>query len=320
MKKDNNFEQDTPKIDQEFLNQIHATNKLDLVSVIAKIPVPVALVQHDGVFISANQLFADIYESDALYLLGKKLGFVSTTVYQLFQDALQLFRNDSRLYKIENEFYSKGHFFQIYFSALRDKSSSLDCVLIVCADITKLKRRERVLIQNNKRLFEELYLDPVTGMNNKLAFEQFLKDRFLIQERKNYSFIKFEVENFKKFNQLNSYTIGDEILSRIGSLIKEELNQDLAEVYRLNSASFILVIQESTPWKILTIAERLKQTLVREKIYFDPQKDEVLTCAIGIFHPNCQKMYSEKQILETLDRAVDIAHVLGRNSIHVLDE
>lgn len=305
--------------DQKFIDALQSAEKLELVSFISKLPIPIAIIQNEGIFLGINQNFADIYENDALYLMGKKLSSVSTVVHAYYLKALEAFKTDSHLQLVENEFYSKGHFYILNFKSLRGLDRKLIAVVVVCTDVTRLKRRERVLIQNNQKLYDHLYIDQTTGVNNRRALERFLKQNFVGSKRKDYSFIKIDLDDFKKFNQLNSYTYGDELLTSIAQLFTEEIAQDNAEFYRLNSASFVVVLEKCTPWSVLTVAERLRQKIIKENIHFEADSEEILTISIGIYHPQAQNNFNELDIIEQIDIAVQQAKTLGKNSIFVLE-
>ena len=66
--------------DEQFLDLIQKTEKMELVSFLAQLPIPVAIFSRESRFLGLNQGFADFYESDALYLNGKLLKSVSTLV------------------------------------------------------------------------------------------------------------------------------------------------------------------------------------------------------------------------------------------------
>lgn len=316
---DSNNRDNKIKSQDPFLVLLQNTDKFELVSTISKFPVPIAILNEDGFFLAVNQCFADIYESDAIFLLGKKLNEFSTVVYSHFIDAVIEFNQNIFLDDIENEFYSKGHFYIVYFRALRDVEKNLNSIIVVGANITKLKRRERVLIQNNKKLHQLLYIDQVTGLKSKMALELFIQEKFVSEKRDQYAFIKIDLEDFKKFNYLHSYSDGDELLRRIGSYFNEEIIQDQAELFRLNSASFVVVVEDTTPWKVLTIAERLRQKIIKSHILFDAENEEFLTVTIGIYHPKIHDQLSESNIMQQLDMAVKQAKTQGQNSIFVLE-
>lgn len=305
--------------DQKFLDALQSTEKLELVSFISKLPIPVAIFDHDATFLGVNQNFADIYESDAIYLLGKKLNSVSTVVYAYFIEAVATFKQQSHLTLIENEFYSKGHFYILNFKVLRNNERQFLAIIVVCADVTRLKRRERILLQNNKKLHDHLYIDQTTGIKNRLALERFLRENFVGKKRENYSFIKIDLDDFKKFNQLNSYTHGDELLTQIGQIFTNEISQDEAQLFRLNSASFVVVLENSTPWSVLTVAERLRQKMIKENIRYQEHEDEILTISMGIYHPQAQDNYADLDIIQQIDVAVQQAKSQGKNSIFVLE-
>ena len=83
--------------EEHFVHLLQNAEKLDLVSFTSKLPVPVAILNCDARFIGLNQQFADIYESDALYLYGKLLNNFSTIVYAQFQDVLLAFEAGKRM-------------------------------------------------------------------------------------------------------------------------------------------------------------------------------------------------------------------------------
>ena len=305
--------------EQQFIEAIKHSDKLDLVSFVSNLPVPMAIFDADATFIAVNQKFADIYESDALYLIGKKLNEFSTVVFAHFGDAVTTFNHDQYLDDIDNEFYSKGHFYMLYFKVIRTKSLAIHSIIVVCADVTRLKRRERVLQQSNKKLHDHLYIDQVTGLKNKLALEKYLLEHFKDDQRERYSFIKIDLDDFKKFNQLNSYSLGDEILTEIGEYFTDEIANDNAQLFRLNSASFVVVVEQSTPWKVLTIAERLRQNIYKQKIHYEEFSEDILTVTIGVYHLHHHQNLNQMNVMNQLDIAVKHAKAMGKNSIYVLE-
>ena len=306
--------------DQKFLNILKQLDKFDLVSFVSKLPVPIAILDLKGVFIGLNQLFADFYEADALYLMGKQLDSFSTIIHSYFIQASQRFNHEPDLNKIEEEFYLKGHFYILDLKVLRNSEGEMGAIVVVCTDITRLKRKERVLIQNNKKLHDMLYIDQTTGVQNRRALERFLTNQMIGQMREAYSFIRIDLEDFKKFNELNSYAYGDERLCTIAQFFADELKtDDRAELFRLNSASFVVVLENSTPWSALTVAERLRQKIIKEDIRFEEGAEERLSVSIGIFHPQAQDTNNSLDIFELIDIAVQQAKAQGKNAIFLLD-
>ena len=80
----------------EYLQDI---DKLHLVSFISQIPLPIALFDQEARFLGVNQKFADIYESDALYLFDKLLNTFSTVVYTHFHEAMRYFAKKNNYFE-----------------------------------------------------------------------------------------------------------------------------------------------------------------------------------------------------------------------------
>ncbi|RZG79705.1 diguanylate cyclase [Acinetobacter sp. WCHAc060033] len=296
----------------EYLESI---DKLHLVSFISQIPLPIAIFDDTSRCLGANQKFADIYESDALYLIDKLLSTFSTVVYARFQEALDYFHQNQNY--LEQEFYVKGRFYLAYFKAIRNADNAIEMIVVVCSDVTRLKRRENVLLQNNKKLHDHLYLDLLTGLQNALAFDHYLNKLWQNPAKTDVSFLKIDLDNFKLFNQINSYTVGDEALVQLGAVLNEVIRQTEAQLFRLNSASFIVVIEHLTDWAVMTLGERLKFAITDAKILFD-KNNQYLTASVGIFHFSQASDDQEVDVLEKLEIAIQQAKKNGANSLFLL--
>jgi len=296
----------------EYLESI---DKLHLVSFISQIPLPIAIFDDTSRCLGANQKFADIYESDALYLIDKLLSTFSTVVYARFQEALDYFHQNQNY--LEQEFYVKGRFYLAYFKAIRNADNAIEMIVVVCSDVTRLKRRENVLLQNNKKLHDHLYLDLLTGLQNALAFDHYLNKLWQNPAKTDVSFLKIDLDNFKLFNQINSYTVGDEALVQLGAVLNEVIRQTEAQLFRLNSASFIVVIEHLTDWAVMTLGERLKFAITDAKILFD-KNNQYLTASVGIYHFSQASDDHEVDVLEKLEIAIQQAKKNGANSLFLL--
>lgn len=298
----------------DFLKQ---SDKLYLVSFISQFPLPIAIFDKNARFLGVNQKFSDIYESDALYLFDKLLNTFSSVVHAQFQEALAAFEQNESY--SEQVFYVKGKFYLSYFKPMRDQDNHVEMVMLVCSDVTRLKRRENVLLFNNKKLHDHLYLDFVTGLQNKMAFDHYINELFQEKNKEHYSFLKIDLDDFKRFNQLHSYTSGDQVLSQLGELFNETIAYTEAKIFRLNSASFVVVITSLTEWAAITLAERLKFTIADQQIIFG-KADEYLTASIGIYHLNQLDNVVSFDILQKLDEAVRSAKEQGKNGLYVLKD
>ena len=118
---------------------------------------------------------------------------------------------------------------------------------------------------------------------------------------------------------MHSYTSGDEVLSQLGALLNETIAYTEAKIFRLNSASFVVVITDLTEWAVITLAERLKFTITDQQIIFG-KADEYLTASIGIYHLNQSDRVVGLDVVQKLDEAVRRAKVQGKNELYVLKD
>lgn len=219
--------------DAELFQLLHSTDKLTLMSLMSKFPIPTAILDRDGRFFAVNQLYADIYSCDALFLRGKLISNNATDVATQFKNALHAFDKGEEYF--EQEFYFKGRFFYSYLRALRIDRNNTQFIILNCADVTQLKRRERVLELNNKRLQENLYIDSLTGLKNKLAFSLYIQENFEKKSFDHLALLKIDLDDFKRYNQVYSYTQGDETIIQIAQLLHNNIDIEDALLYRFTA-------------------------------------------------------------------------------------
>lgn len=300
----------------ELFTLLQSTDKLTLISLMSKFPIPTAILDRDGRFFAVNQLYADIYSCDALFLRGKLISNNATDVATQFKTALQAFDQGEEYF--EQEFYFKGRFFYSYLRALRIDRNATQLIILSCADVTPLKRRERVLELNNKRLQENLYIDSLTGLKNKLAFSLYLQDNFEKKSLDHLALLKIDLDDFKRYNQLYSYTQGDESIIQIAQLLHNNIDIENALIYRFNSSNFIIAIENKSEWSLRTLAERLKALIYQYNIPFTYGLDQRITACIGLYLAKQHEFNNEINLLQHLDDALMAAKEQGKHQIYLL--
>ena len=121
----------------------------------------------------------------------------------------------------------------------------------------------------------------------------------------------------------------------MANILTEEIVQTDIQLFRSNSASFIVIIENRTEWAVTTLAERFKYAIESQRISF-VENDEFLTASVGIYnyqhqgdiemshqHESLKEGMSngrEVDILLKLELAVRSAKELGKNSLYQLKE
>jgi len=96
--------------------------------------------------------------------------------------------------------------------------------------------------QIQKKQLEKLTLkDPLTGANNRRAFEYYLAEVNLQGEREHreQSIMLLDIDDFKAVNDEHGHLTGDEVLSRMVTLVQTQLHTE-EKIYRIGGDEFAI--------------------------------------------------------------------------------
>ncbi|MEN8160765.1 MAG: sensor domain-containing diguanylate cyclase, partial [Myxococcota bacterium] len=110
--------------------------------------------------------------------------------------------------------------------------------------------------------------DGLTGLFNKTNTYQRLQDMMYGEsvQQPRLSVFLLDIDHFKKYNDTNGHLDGDELLKRMGALLRENSRENEV-VGRYGGEEFLIVMPNSTKETALNVAERIR-TLV-ESTPFD---------------------------------------------------
>jgi len=160
---------------------------------------------------------------------------------------------------------------------------------------------------------EQANTDFLTQALNRRGFDEALK-ALLIIEHKPLPIMSFDIDFFKKINDIYGHDQGDLILQRFSSICRESLRQgDLLS--RFGGEEFILVLSNPDIDFSHTIAERLRSN-VEKNLGLILDDHPVITVSIGL------SVYSRHEQIETAikrtDQALYMSKKNGRNQITCL--
>ena len=284
-----------------FISAETIQSSVPTLSLLDQLPVPAFILSTDGVFLKVNQRFADIYASDALYMQGKLISHFIENVQSEILSILSQFEHDA---DHEKEFYVKGRFYNSYWRPLTDHNEQVIAMMVIWAEVTRLKRRERVLELTNLRLQEHLYIDSVTGVANRIALEQSLNQYKTDQKVHQLYILMLDLDHFKKFNQTYSYSQGDLVLKEIAELLQSHLSPEESNLYRLNSARFVIVMPNASELTAYTLAERLRISIHEAAYDFEFSETHRLSASVAIYSPSYHELDHFSEIESRLCSAI----------------
>ena len=160
-----------------------------------------------------------------------------------------------------------------------------------------------------KGLEIEVVTDKLTGLYNRLFFNEQYK-YFINNFKRNktpFSMIIIDIDNFKKINDTYGHKEGDEILTKIGDIIKDSIRRsDLA--FRYGGEEFIVLLPNTKLNEAIKIANRIKN-LIPKKIQLEGQP---ITISGGVGEYNGENPH---KFFEKVDEALYKAKQNGKNQI-----
>jgi diguanylate cyclase (GGDEF)-like protein len=184
--------------------------------------------------------------------------------------------------------------FKVTASAI-DSSDSLLAV-VVFTDISSIVNQSTV--------------DALTGLANRLHFDLLFAHAIAGAQREKtpLSLIFFDIDHFKKVNDIFGHLAGDEVLRHIAHLVKSSLRKsDL--IARWGGEEFIILLPNTS----LDIATRLAQN-IRKIVALEKFEDVgYLTCSFGVTQLGEDE--EEDSVLRRIDTLLYQAKENGRNTV-----
>jgi diguanylate cyclase (GGDEF)-like protein/PAS domain S-box-containing protein len=163
-------------------------------------------------------------------------------------------------------------------------------------------RRDRVT-----ELAELAYLDPLTGLPNRRAFEDSWKRELASARRHDYpvSVAMIDIDHFKKVNDKLGHLEGDRFLVAVGEVLRRTV-RSADVVARFGGDEFVVALPYTNLEGALRIAERLRE-VVEETALGLPCK-----ISVGVA---CTEQTPDEALLGIADKALYLAKSEGRNRV-----
>ena len=119
--------------------------------------------------------------------------------------------------------------------------------LILIFNLVKDSAEMNKKTYENDELKNVAYIDALTNMQNRSAYEKFTR-RQVLNHRKNtgtsFIFVILDINDFKKINDTKGHAAGDEILKQVGTFINEYFESYNCESYRFGGDEFVLLMKD----------------------------------------------------------------------------
>jgi len=167
------------------------------------------------------------------------------------------------------------------------------------------------LFEINKQLLVQANTDDLTSLANRNVVMELLEklcNLNKVESPSSFCVFMIDIDFFKRINDTYGHTKGDEVLEKLGPIIKSCLREkDI--VGRYGGEEFIAVIQDIPFSRIKPLAERIRQRIERTTWSFN----EKITISIGF--DIAKKSSTAKEIIHSADQYLYTAKRSGRNRV-----
>ena len=145
--------------------------------------------------------------------------------------------------------------------------------------------------------------DDLTGLHNHRHFFKTLEAELvrMKRQRTSLSLLMFDLDNFKRYNDLYGHLEGDKVLKKIGEIVKNSIRSNVDSGYRYGGDEFAALLVGATRDQALSIAERIRSTI--EQAGF-----ENITVSIGLAE------FIDQLDLEGFVKSADDAMYMSKHS------
>jgi two-component system, cell cycle response regulator len=175
-------------------------------------------------------------------------------------------------------------------------------------------------IEAKNRLLEQLALtDPLTGLPNRRAVEQWATREINAAQRHCFNFfvIVADLDRFKSINDTYGHDAGDTVLKRFAGIV--QANSRRSDICgRLGGDEFLMVITHGQPEGVQVAVERIREEIERQSFTFGGSAVKV-TASFGIAGHRRGEATQFEILVARADAALYSAKRVGRNRIGFLD-
>lgn len=306
--------------------------KLNLLKILPIAREKLIEVMSDGVFVvDTHNHILDINPA-ACNLLGITKKSVGKDAESLFRGSKEIVDQLKKVKTGQCEIflknYNKKHM-DVRIETLKSDRNIISGRLIIFRDITEQKLAElkmkkiNVALQKQlievatlkEKLHEQAIRDPLTGIFNRRYLEQFLVKMLnkATHSGKHICILMMDIDNFKEVNDSFGHKAGDEVLRKLGLLLKEKTRADNDIACRYGGEEFILVLPDIDETTALKRAEELREQFMKLDFSFtDKALSTTISIGIAFFPENGQ---SSEEVLNAADKAMYIAKDMGKNQV-----
>lgn len=202
--------------------------------------------------------------------------------------------------------------------ALRSTNGEITHVCLVIYDVTDVATNRLQLQAANQQLQKLSSTDVLTGLYNRVHWEEALRLEYARHTRYGTSaaLVMLDIDHFKRVNDTFGHQCGDRVIQRVADIIREHIrDSDIAGRYA--GEAFAILLPDSDKHGGAMLAERLRIAVQALEIQHEGQTVRC-TISLGVADLNLP-LDDHKTLIESADQGLYASKKNGRNQVSVYE-
>jgi two-component system cell cycle response regulator len=167
-------------------------------------------------------------------------------------------------------------------------------------------------LMEKEKLEEEvrrlIITDDLTGLYNYRHFFKTLEAELtrMKRQRTSLSLLLFDLDNFKRYNDLRGHFEGDKVLRQVGEIVNRSIRFNVDSGFRYGGDEFAVILVGATVDQAMPIAERIRSSI--EGTF------QEITVSLGL--AEFQDHFDLERFVKSADQAMYAAKNAGGNRVH----
>lgn len=197
---------------------------------------------------------------------------------------------------------------------------SIIILIVVFAVVAALiKRLSKPMDGYVEDLSEKATVDVLSGVLNRRAHEE-VTSKIIEETIENYAFIMLDVDHFKMINDTLGHDYGDEVISRMGHLLKEhfvETESIKPVIGRIGGDEFTVFLKFRSEEDRELVVEMMNKLLEIFTVEFSKERETIpLSISAGVAF-NDDTLTDYQKLYTAADSALYIAKENGKNQVRI---
>ena len=157
----------------------------------------------------------------------------------------------------------------------------------------------------------QVVADPLTGLGNRRYFDRAIEPLFeeLETHSKPFSVMVFDIDHFKRVNDILGHDMGDQILKEIAARLVTNMRA-VDVVARYGGEEFMIAMPETSIDDALVAADRVRALIAGTPVYVDGEALQITT-SVGV--AEVESGENLRDVFKRADDALYKAKQEGRN-------